>query len=51
LASRFLRGRVIAITGSNGKSTTTVLVHRMLADSGRPAPEGSPRRPRPASCP
>ncbi|MBN2266513.1 MAG: UDP-N-acetylmuramoyl-L-alanine--D-glutamate ligase, partial [Candidatus Aminicenantes bacterium] len=37
LASRFLRGRVIAITGSNGKSTTTVLVHRMLADSGRRA--------------
>ena len=34
LASRFLAGRVIAITGSNGKTTTTTLVGKMLADAG-----------------
>ena len=34
LASRFLRGRVVGITGSNGKSTTTTLVHRILEDAG-----------------
>ena len=28
---------VIAITGSNGKSTTAALVHHILAESGRPA--------------
>ena len=35
LASRWIRGRVIAITGTKGKSTTTTLVGRMLAASGR----------------
>ncbi len=30
LASRFLQGRVIGITGSNGKTTTTTLVGEML---------------------
>jgi UDP-N-acetylmuramoylalanine--D-glutamate ligase len=30
LASRFLRGRLIAITGSNGKTTTTALVAHIL---------------------
>jgi UDP-N-acetylmuramoylalanine--D-glutamate ligase len=35
LASRWLRGRVIAITGTKGKSTTTTLVGRMLAAAGR----------------
>jgi UDP-N-acetylmuramoylalanine--D-glutamate ligase len=33
LASRFLRGRVVAITGSNGKTTTTTLVGEMLRDA------------------
>jgi UDP-N-acetylmuramoylalanine--D-glutamate ligase len=34
LASSFLRGRIVGITGSNGKSTTTTLVHRILKDAG-----------------
>jgi UDP-N-acetylmuramoylalanine--D-glutamate ligase len=34
LAFRWLRGRVIAITGTKGKSTTTTLTGRMLAASG-----------------
>jgi UDP-N-acetylmuramoylalanine--D-glutamate ligase len=34
LAFRFLRGRVVAITGSNGKTTTTSLVGAMLKDAG-----------------
>jgi UDP-N-acetylmuramoylalanine--D-glutamate ligase len=34
LASRWLQGRVIAITGTKGKSTTTVLTGRMLAAAG-----------------
>ena len=34
LASRWLKGRVIAITGTKGKSTTTTLVGRMLEASG-----------------
>src|SRR6185503_18944866 len=34
LASRFLRGRVVAITGTNGKSTTTSLIGQMLSDAG-----------------
>jgi UDP-N-acetylmuramoylalanine--D-glutamate ligase len=34
LASRFLRGRIVGITGSNGKSTTTTLVFRILKDAG-----------------
>jgi UDP-N-acetylmuramoylalanine--D-glutamate ligase len=34
LASRWLRGRVIAITGTKGKSTTTTLVSRMLETAG-----------------
>jgi UDP-N-acetylmuramoylalanine--D-glutamate ligase len=36
LASRWLRGRVIAITGTKGKSTTTTLTGQMLAASGIP---------------
>ncbi len=35
LAFRWLRGRVIAITGTKGKSTTTTLVGRMIAAAGR----------------
>jgi UDP-N-acetylmuramoylalanine--D-glutamate ligase len=34
LASRWLQGRVIAITGTKGKSTTTVLTGRMLEAAG-----------------
>ncbi len=34
LAFRWLRGRVIAVTGTKGKSTTTTLVGRMLGASG-----------------
>ena len=34
LASRFLRGRIVAITGSNGKTTTTTLIGQMLKDAG-----------------
>ena len=34
LAYRFLRGRIVAITGSNGKTTTTTLIGRMLKDAG-----------------
>lgn len=34
LASRFLRGRTVAITGTNGKTTTTTLIGQMLKDGG-----------------
>jgi len=34
LASRFLKGQVIAITGSNGKTTTTTLVGDILKRAG-----------------
>lgn len=34
LAWRWVRGRVVAITGTKGKSTTTTLVGRMLAEGG-----------------
>jgi UDP-N-acetylmuramoylalanine--D-glutamate ligase len=36
LASRYLHGRVVAITGSNGKTTTTTLVGKIFADAGVP---------------
>jgi UDP-N-acetylmuramoylalanine--D-glutamate ligase len=29
--------RVVCVTGSNGKSTTTALIHHILTDSGRPS--------------
>ena len=35
LASRYLQGTVIAITGSNGKSTTTALIGEILRVAGR----------------
>ena len=40
LASRWLKGRVVAITGTKGKSTTTTLTARMLEASGRVARAG-----------
>ncbi|HZP16686.1 MAG TPA: UDP-N-acetylmuramoyl-L-alanine--D-glutamate ligase, partial [Terriglobales bacterium] len=36
LASQFIRGPIVAITGSNGKTTTTTLVGGILAKSGLP---------------
>ncbi len=36
MASRFLQGQVIAITGSNGKTTTTALLGKIFADAGGP---------------
>src|SRR5438477_4319506 len=35
LASRFLHGPMVAITGSNGKTTTTALSGEVLAKSGK----------------
>lgn len=37
LAFHFLKGSIIGITGTNGKSTTTTLLHRILKDDGRKA--------------
>ena len=36
LAARFLKGRILAITGSNGKTTTTALVGEILEKAGIP---------------
>lgn len=35
LAWRFLRGRLIGVTGSNGKTTTTALIGHILTGSGK----------------
>ena len=40
LASRYLKGQVVAITGSNGKTTTTTLVGKIFKDSGLPTQVG-----------
>ena len=34
LAYRYLKGRIVAITGSNGKTTTTSLIGELLRDAG-----------------
>lgn len=34
LASRYLKGRIVAITGSNGKTTTTSLIGELLTGAG-----------------
>jgi UDP-N-acetylmuramoylalanine--D-glutamate ligase len=36
LASRFLQGQIVAITGSNGKTTTTSLLGKIFSDAGLP---------------
>ncbi len=36
LAARFLKGKIMAITGSNGKTTTTALTGEMLKAAGLP---------------
>ena len=36
LAARFLKGKVLAITGSNGKTTTTALLGAILEEAGLP---------------
>ena len=40
LASRFLKGRLIAITGTNGKTTTTALIGELLKAAGLPVQVG-----------
>ena len=36
LGTLFLQGEILAVTGSNGKTTTTALLGEMMAASGRP---------------
>jgi len=36
LAGRFLKGKMVAITGSNGKTTTTTLLGEILREAGLP---------------
>ncbi|MBP6716937.1 MAG: UDP-N-acetylmuramoyl-L-alanine--D-glutamate ligase [Acidobacteria bacterium] len=40
MASRWLKGRIVAITGTKGKSTTTTLTSLMLRAAGLDAPAG-----------
>jgi UDP-N-acetylmuramoylalanine--D-glutamate ligase len=40
LASRYLKGRMVAITGTNGKTTTTSLIAELLKDAGLPTQVG-----------
>jgi UDP-N-acetylmuramoylalanine--D-glutamate ligase len=37
LAFRFLKGRIVGVTGTNGKSTTVTLLHKILKEAGLPA--------------
>jgi UDP-N-acetylmuramoylalanine--D-glutamate ligase len=36
LAFRFMKGRIVGVTGSNGKTTTTTLIGELLKNSGIP---------------
>ncbi|MBK6796574.1 MAG: UDP-N-acetylmuramoyl-L-alanine--D-glutamate ligase [Acidobacteria bacterium] len=40
LAARFLRGKIVGITGTNGKTTTTTLIGELLQDAGLNAQVG-----------
>jgi UDP-N-acetylmuramoylalanine--D-glutamate ligase len=40
LASRFLKGGIVAVTGSNGKTTTTTLLGQIFQDAGIPTQIG-----------
>jgi UDP-N-acetylmuramoylalanine--D-glutamate ligase len=40
LAARFLEGRLVAVTGTNGKTTTTTLVGELLRGAGLPVQVG-----------
>ena len=40
LASRYLKGGVVAVTGSNGKTTTTSLIGKIFTDAGAPTQVG-----------
>lgn len=40
LAYRFLKGRIVGITGSNGKTTTTALIGELLKNAGIPTQVG-----------
>lgn len=40
LAARFLRGKILAVTGSNGKTTTTSLLGEILEKAGLPTQVG-----------
>lgn len=40
LAWRYLRGRVVGVTGTNGKTTTTSLIGELLRDAGLPVQVG-----------
>ncbi len=40
LAYRFIKGRIVGITGSNGKTTTTALIGELLKNAGIPTQVG-----------
>lgn len=40
LAARFLKGKIVAVTGSNGKTTTTTLIYEILKSAGLKAQVG-----------
>jgi len=46
LASEFLAGPIIGITGANGKTTTTALTGHILREVGIPAQVGATSAPR-----